>query len=190
MSENQHPPVPPSRGRPRGPRFFFNDSGRQRPAPHGGSASGDPSAVAPPVPIPNTEVKRCSPDDSASIGRAKVGRRQSLRPAPCKNTRRGALFLYRVDRRVARQWPNAGAAPWVFCLSSSRFPRKHSRRGFPLKTCFPSSSRIARARRSFGSAAMPAAFAAASLECRQGIPGFSPHSCPGGPLDADAGCGP
>ncbi len=38
--------------------------------------SGDPSAVAPPVPIPNTEVKRCSPDGSASIGCARVGRCQ------------------------------------------------------------------------------------------------------------------
>jgi hypothetical protein len=39
--------------------------------------SGDPSAVAPPVPIPNTEVKRCSPDGSTAIGRARVGRRQN-----------------------------------------------------------------------------------------------------------------
>ena len=38
--------------------------------------SGDPSAVDPPVPIPNTEVKRCSPDDSACLACAKVGRRQ------------------------------------------------------------------------------------------------------------------
>ena len=40
------------------------------------SSSGDHSAVDPPVPIPNTEVKRCSPDGSASIGCARVGRRQ------------------------------------------------------------------------------------------------------------------
>src|SRR5688500_14436221 len=46
--------------------------------------SGDPSAVAPPVPIPNTEVKRCSPDDSASIGCAKVGRCQCYDPASRK----------------------------------------------------------------------------------------------------------
>jgi hypothetical protein len=46
--------------------------------------SGDPSAVAPPVPIPNTEVKRCSPDDSTSIGCAKVGRRQSYAPSLAK----------------------------------------------------------------------------------------------------------
>ena len=46
--------------------------------------SGDHSAVAPPVPIPNTEVKRCSPDGSASIGCARVGRRQNLRPAAWK----------------------------------------------------------------------------------------------------------
>jgi hypothetical protein len=42
--------------------------------------SGDISAVAPPVPIPNTEVKRCSPDGSTAIGRARVGRRQSKMP--------------------------------------------------------------------------------------------------------------
>src|SRR5437660_10651317 len=44
-------------------------------------SSGDPSAVAPPVPIPNTEVKRCSPDGSATIGCARVGRRQNKNPA-------------------------------------------------------------------------------------------------------------
>ena len=53
--------------------------------------SGDLSAVAPPVPIPNTEVKRCSPDDSASLGCAKVGRRQIYAP-PLGNKRRGFLF--------------------------------------------------------------------------------------------------
>ena len=42
--------------------------------------SGDSSAVAPPVPIPNTAVKRCSPDGSTAIGRARVGRRQSKTP--------------------------------------------------------------------------------------------------------------
>ena len=48
--------------------------------------------MEPPVPIPNTEVKRCSPDDSASIGCAKVGRRQS--PAPLRLTpERGGLFF-------------------------------------------------------------------------------------------------
>ena len=42
--------------------------------------SGDNSAVAPPVPIPNTAVKRCSPDGSAAIGRARVGHRQNKNP--------------------------------------------------------------------------------------------------------------
>ena len=55
--------------------------------------SGDPSAVAPPVPIPNTEVKRCSPDDSTSIGCAKVGRRQSYAPFLAK-AGNGALVFY------------------------------------------------------------------------------------------------
>ena len=53
--------------------------------------SGDHSAVAPPVPIPNTEVKRCSPDGSASIGCARVGRCQNLRPASWKQG--AGLFL-------------------------------------------------------------------------------------------------
>ena len=55
--------------------------------------SGDPSAVAPPVPIPNTEVKRCSPDDSVSIGYAKVGRRQSYAPFLAKKQGTGRLFV-------------------------------------------------------------------------------------------------
>lgn len=42
--------------------------------------SGDQSAVAPPVPISNTEVKRCSANGSASIGCARVGHRQSYAP--------------------------------------------------------------------------------------------------------------
>jgi hypothetical protein len=57
--------------------------------------SGDPSAVAPPVPIPNTEVKRCSPDDSAAIGRAKVGRRQYQCPALWKQG--AGLFFCVLD---------------------------------------------------------------------------------------------
>ena len=48
--------------------------------------------MAPPVPIPNTEVKRCSPDDSASIGCAKVGRRQYPRPVQVK-ARTGRPFF-------------------------------------------------------------------------------------------------
>src|SRR6185295_1301554 len=42
--------------------------------------SGDNSAVVPPVPISNTEVKRCSPDGSTAIGRARVGHRQNKMP--------------------------------------------------------------------------------------------------------------
>ena len=55
-------------------------------------SSGDPSAVAPPVPIPNTEVKRCSPNGSASLGCARVGRRQNYEPRPVK-AGRGSLVL-------------------------------------------------------------------------------------------------
>ena len=64
--------------------------------------SGDHSAVAPPVPIPNTEVKRCSPDGSATIGCARVGRRQNKSPAAERSRgfcfEREAILAYR--RRV------------------------------------------------------------------------------------------
>ena len=52
----------------------------QKLAPSAALSSGDNSAVAPPVPIPNTEVKRCSPDGSTAKGRARVGRRQNKNP--------------------------------------------------------------------------------------------------------------
>ena len=42
--------------------------------------SGGHGTVAPPVPIPNTEVKRCCADDSWTKGPAKVGRRQIQNP--------------------------------------------------------------------------------------------------------------
>ena len=48
--------------------------------------------MAPPVPIPNTEVKRCSPDGSATIGCARVGRRQNKSPA-LGNRPRGFCLL-------------------------------------------------------------------------------------------------
>jgi hypothetical protein len=43
-------------------------------------SSGDHGTVVPPVPIPNTEVKRCCADDSMAIGHVKVGRCQIITP--------------------------------------------------------------------------------------------------------------
>jgi DNA-directed RNA polymerase specialized sigma24 family protein len=65
--------------------------------------SGDPSAVDPPVPIPNTEVKRCSPDGSASIGCARVGRCQNLRPASWKQG--AGLFLVGTRQFACKFYP-------------------------------------------------------------------------------------
>ena len=48
--------------------------------------------MAPPVPIPNTEVKRCCADDSMAKGYAKVGRRQYPRPVQVK-ARTGRPFF-------------------------------------------------------------------------------------------------
>ena len=47
-----------------------------------GQQSGGHGTVAPPVPIPNTEVKRCCADDSMTKGHAKVGHCQILNPSP------------------------------------------------------------------------------------------------------------
>src|ERR1700739_1670807 len=61
--------------------------------------SGDNSAVAPPVPIPNTAVKRCSPDGSTAIGCARVGRRQNKMPGEFISS--GILLWYAYS---SREW--------------------------------------------------------------------------------------
>ena len=73
--------------------LISRNPGRNLPYPTARS-SGDHSAVEPPVPFPNTEVKRCSPNDSASIGCAKVGRCQYPRPAQVTIPERGGSVLY------------------------------------------------------------------------------------------------
>jgi hypothetical protein len=68
-------------------------------------ASGDHSAAATPVPIPNTEVKRYSPDDSASIGCAKVGNRQNpflVLSTPARRKGAGVSF-WALARRTPAQ---------------------------------------------------------------------------------------
>ena len=72
------------------------------------SLSGDHSAVEPHVPIPNTEVKRCSPDDSASIGRAKVGHRQYLPPLASSPLARGG-FVYPFSHELSHEIPQTHA---------------------------------------------------------------------------------
>lgn len=69
-----------------------------------GRKSGGHGAAEPPVPIPNTEVKRCSADDSRAKGPAKVGRRQfqppyTTTPVP----KRRGLLLY--DPSVSTNHP-------------------------------------------------------------------------------------
>jgi phosphoadenosine phosphosulfate reductase len=49
--------------------------------------------VVPPVPIPNTEVKRCCADDSMTKGYAKVGRCQIINPTP----HRVGFFLVKTN---------------------------------------------------------------------------------------------
>ena len=52
-------------------------------------------AVEPPVPIPNTEVKRCIADDSVGSPHVKVGQRQApiTQQTPCYNLSKGFRFL-------------------------------------------------------------------------------------------------
>ena len=61
------------------------------PHPHDEPQSGDHGTVVPPVPIPNTEVKRCCADDSMAKGYAKVGRCQIITPRISKEMR-GVFF--------------------------------------------------------------------------------------------------
>ncbi len=49
---------------------------------HYTSLLGDHSEREPPDPIPNSEVKPLSADDSAAVCRAKVGNRQAPNPSP------------------------------------------------------------------------------------------------------------
>jgi hypothetical protein len=65
--------------------------------------SGDHSVVDPPVPIPNTEVKRYSADGSAAIGRVRVGRRQFL-----------PTFLWKVGFFVSTQVAQSCSLRWIF----------------------------------------------------------------------------
>ena len=62
---------------------------------------GDFSELVPPVPIPNTEVKRLSADDSVAHGHARVGHRQAPNEeAPGLTT--GGFFIFRTGCRTTR----------------------------------------------------------------------------------------
>ena len=84
--------------------------------------SGDHGTVAPPVPIPNTEVKRCCADDSMAIGHAKVGRRQFITPR-ISNQMRGVFF-------VPSGSPLHTLPPSTSCLATAQLgPRGGSSQG-------------------------------------------------------------
>ena len=60
-----------------------------------GLPSGDQSAVEPPGPIPNPEVKRCSANGSETIGLVRVGRRQVYARLPSNGA---GLFFWEEQR--------------------------------------------------------------------------------------------
>jgi hypothetical protein len=64
-----------------------------------GLPSGDQSAVEPPGPIPNPEVKRRSADGSGTTGPVRVGRRQVYAPFIRKNERGFFLHPQPADAR-------------------------------------------------------------------------------------------
>lgn len=68
------------------------------------SPSGDPCMVAPPVPIPNTEVKRHSSDGSACLACARVGRCQSLCPVTGKPVSGHLFFGAPGVATLERRW--------------------------------------------------------------------------------------
>ena len=70
-----------------------HNSDPQSPSPDlSGLPSGDQSALEPPGPIPNPEVKRRSADGSGTIGPVRVGRRQVFAPHLLTKVR-GSFFI-------------------------------------------------------------------------------------------------
>jgi len=67
-------------------------------------SSGDPCVAVPPVPIPNTEVKRLSADGSASLGCARVGRCQSY-PVGSVKTDPAGPFFFEEEPGLSRRFP-------------------------------------------------------------------------------------
>ena len=71
--------------------------------------SGDHGTVVPPVPISNTEVKRCCADDSMAIGHAKVGRCQiKIHPVLPSKVMRGFFVPVIGDYFAKRSVGNTG----------------------------------------------------------------------------------
>ena len=66
--------------------------------------SGDHSELAPPDPMPNSEVKRLSADGSVGLPHVRVGHRQNLIPKIPRQQWRG-IFLTRFWLAVAKQQP-------------------------------------------------------------------------------------
>ena len=54
---------------------------------------GDNSAVVPPDPIPNSEVKRSCADGSVGFPHVRVGHRQAPIQNPCRSNAAGVFFV-------------------------------------------------------------------------------------------------
>ena len=128
----------------------------------GEALSGDHGTVVPPVPIPNTEVKRCCADDSMATGHAKVGRCQINTPRITLKSNAG-FFCAPASRapvrmaiihgtRSATTGPSCFARPLGACaadpIRDSSFAglvpgRAWWRKLHPTTKCSPSGARFA-----------------------------------------------
>ena len=118
---------------------------------------GGHSGVAPPDPIPNSEVKRSSADDSVGLPHVKVGHRQALIPKPRASLKCG-VFLWNGSapkRHIC--YGHFGLPRLLHCYTSCCVPavvplvtliytawRLHSRALRPLN-CFPPYAALVRA---------------------------------------------
>ena len=122
------------------------ESRNRRPGP----PSGGQSAVEPPGPIPNPEVKRCSADGIGTTGPVRVGRRQVFARHPQQCGCR-ALFLAKSRDFNSMAPPRCQRSEAYGAAESSSFASPHNPQGLqrssggslrdppPVMACFPES---------------------------------------------------
>jgi hypothetical protein len=112
--------------------------GQHRPSPQSKarSASGDHSAVEPPVPIPNTEVKRRSANGSRTTGPARVGRCQINSPHSAMNAGCPRFTTCpHSGTAVTAQSPNPRSLPRRPAPHATRRAKNRARKIFLIGTC-------------------------------------------------------
>ena len=107
--------------------------------------SGDQSAVEPPGPIPNPEVKRCSANGSETIGLVRVGRRQVYARLQVRNHLKPGSFLpFSVESVGEKQTPEGLQFEKP---RSQRAPHRYREELFPSVVYRAAYDRLERGRR-------------------------------------------